>query len=520
MIVIELLILETLVVFFLAFPILEPFVKALRQMTALAWLPLLALGLLIGIIPAYGFRPECLPATVFTLFYSIVILKKQPSVIRQRAPSVPLAVFVFILVSAVSLPMFMFAPVFSDDREEQKETARMIKISNPAAAADYFLRIYDNTVTDSAGTENVGTAEAGTAEAGTDDAQTDTPSVSTPSGTASPLIFLIPPENGSAASVDLVCTGLTEKGFTVVTYFRKGYDTPLIDENGKKHFGNPVKILSYWDVFTGAAKYASVNERGKNMERVRRADIEFLLPYIFTLQQDSQPPSVLLAGYGAGGSALAYLAGEKDFVSKYDKLLGAVAIEGRLWSAYRPEPEKVSPLPVSGKITHRLLAWLSGLYIKIQPPRVERKGPLPEAGLPVLYLVSGKSLDWEKGRQPYKAVFDTLDSVSGPVALTAVEGSGPLDFQDFPLTHPVYSFLQQGLKDAKKSVTPVEDTAGIIGNYANFLLERSWETGVPKSQVNGSLFVQSKGLPGLRLQPDMNVSRETLEPEPDEYEYE
>jgi hypothetical protein len=194
-----------------------------------------------------------------------------------------------------------------------------------------------------------------------------------------------------------------------------------------------------------------------------------------------------------------------------------VVIEGRLWSAYLPEPE-IPPLPVPEEIIPRLRTEAVNLFDKLKPRQVERKGPLPSSGLPVLYLVSGNALDWEKGRQPYRAVFDTLDSVSGPVALTAVEGAGPLDFQDFPLTHPAYSFLQPGLKGAKKSNTPVADTAGIIGNYANFLLERSGETGLPKTPVNGSLSVQSKGLPGLRLQPD--VSRETLVTEPEEDEFE
>jgi hypothetical protein len=383
----------------------------------------------------------------------------------------------------------------------------MLKISDTAGGGDYFLRIYDAARTDSAGTD----------EAGTDAAQTDTsPEVTAspmetasstmpaPSMTTKPLLFLIPPENGSAASVDLVCISLKEKGFTVVTYSRKGYDTPLIEENGKKYLASPVKLLSYWRVFTGAAKFASVNERGKALENMRRADVEFLLPYLPTLlsgrvQQDDGP--VLLAGYGAGGSALAYLAGEKSFILRYGNVLGAVAIESRLWSAYLPEPEKISPPPVSGKIIPRLQAGLVNLFDKMEPRLAERNGPLPEAGLPVLYLISGRALDLQRGQQPYRAVFDTLDSASGPVVLTAAESAGPLDFQDFPLTCPVYSFLLPGLKDAKKSKTPVEDTAGIIGNYANFLLERSGKPGIPKSPVNGSLYVQSKGLPGLRLQP-------------------
>ena len=487
MILNELRILEIFLVIFLAVPLLRPFIISLQSLNGLAWLPLVALGLLIAIFPAYGFRPECLPLLVFALIYSLENIIKM-SFWRDRRPAAQglaasgpaapelRAIFAFVLLAAVSLPMFVFSPKIYGKRTGETEQARMLKISNrgdgrSVTAADYFLRIYGSVTFER------------------------------------PLIILIPPEIGSAASVDLVCESLNEKGFTVVTYFRKGYDTPLINENGKKHPASPGKLLSYRRVFTRAAKFASFNERGKVLEKMRRADVEFLLSYLPELA-DPLPP-VLLAGYSAGGSALAYFVGEKNFILRHGNVLGAVAVESRLWSAYLPEPKKLFPSPAPNWIIPRIQAELNYRFDKIKRSRVERTGPLPKAQLPVLYLVSGNALDFKKGRHPYRAVFDTLDSGSGPIALAAVESAGPLDYQDFPLTRPVYSFFHPGMKNARKSKNPVEDTAGIIGNYATYLLKNTEEkrhgllkTAIPPlSAVNGSLYVQSRGLPGLRLQP-------------------
>ena len=181
---------------------------------------------------------------------------------------------------------------------------------------------------------------------------------------------------------------------------------------------------------------------------------------------------------------------------------------------------------------------MANRFNSLKRPRVERTGPLPEAapvtGLPVLYLVSGRALN-PQGRRPaplsrgYRAVFDAFDTGPGPVALAAIEGAGPYDYQDFPVTHPVVSFLRPGLKDTVKSINPVSDTAAVIGNFAVYLLEREEqrrnslltefffntdaesepefpelvrEFNIPPRQpVSGSLHVQSRGLPGFRLHP-------------------
>jgi len=482
MVIIEIWVPEAIVVLFLALPLFRPFVKILWPVDGLVWLPLIALGIIVGLFPAYGFRPECLPILVFALIYNLVNLSSLISSITSRPSDAfrdrgPLSVVcALILLSAVAIPLFAFPSRIYEKPEEETEVMRELIISNKIINDDdmffrnYSLRIYG------------------------------------PVKRSRPLIVLVPPEVGSVASVDIVCTELCKKNFTVVTYSYEDKHPFL------KQSVFPVKLLKYWNIYRKAADLASANEQGKALETERRADIEFLLSQLPALLDDTgkgKLPPLLLAGYNAGGSALAYLAGERDFISQYNNVLGIVAIECRLWSSYLPESPAVPYVPAGGGTLLRQWVNIENRLINLLPRRVSRSGPLPGAGLsfrglPVLYLVSGKALD-SKRQKPYQAVFDSMRSGLGRVAIASIQGAGPLDYQDFPFTYPMYSFFLPGLKDAQKSEDPIGDTAGIIGNFASFLLEQAEqaeEMGInipPRHTITGSLYVESKGLPGFRL---------------------
>ena len=455
---------ELVVVVFLALPLFRPFIKKLWPLDGLVWLPLVALGIIIGIFPAYGFRPECLPVLVFALVYNTANLfpiisgaSSRPSdSFRDRGPL--LTIFVFILLSAAVMPMFAFSSRINVKAKEDSESIKVLKISSQTG--DYFLRVYGTVQPDR------------------------------------PLILVVPPEIGSAASVDMVCTELQKKNFSVITY-----------SSGEDNF---LKLLTYGRIFKDAVVFASANEQGKALEAERRTEIEFVLSRLPAALGDTgngNLPPLLLVGYGAGGSALAYLAGESDFISLHHNVLGVIAIESRLWSAYLPETRHVPVAPfASGMIRRHWVRFVFRLG-NIRPQRVSRNGPLPGAellnqGLPVLYLISGRALNTPQGQKPYQAVFDALRSSSGPVALAASEGAGPLDFQDYPFTHPLYSFLLPGLKGAQQSADPIGDTASIIGNFGSLLLEQAEQPEInipPRQAINGALYVESKGLPGFRF---------------------
>jgi len=457
---------ELVAVVFLVLPLLRPFIKRLWHLDGLLWLPLIALAILIGIFPAYGFRPECLPMLIMALILSIANVvpfalgaSRSYDSFHDRRPF--RAAGALILVVAAAVPMFAFSSRVNVMAKGEPVPVEEVKISH--STGDYFLRIY-------------GEVQANR-----------------------PVILLIPPEIGSSTSINLVCAELYKNNYTVVTYFFRDGD-PV-----RRFLSFPAKLFRHWRILRMATVFASVHEQGKLLEDERRAEVELLLS---VLPWNDNLPPMFLVGYGAAGSALAYLAGENGFASRYNAVQGVVAIESRLWSSYLPEPRVAGVIPVADTKLRIYWAIISNYLNSMKPQRVSRSGPLPsdasnaessERKIPVLYLTSGRALDASKGQRPYQAVFDTLRSGSGPVVFAAIDGAGPLDFQDYPLTHPAYSFLFPGLKGAQKSDNPVEDTANILNNFASALLEQADYKQPPRLPVNGLLYVESKGLPGFRL---------------------
>jgi hypothetical protein len=465
---------EALVIFFLVLPLFRPYFKSLWSSDGLNWLPFLALGITICIFPAYGFRPECIPILILCFVFCItgIVSCLNETFLDRR----PLLTFIaLLLLIAVAIPMFVFSPKAYNEFYAETEPIEMVKINSAEVASgvlgrEYFMRLY-------------GKAQHNR-----------------------PLIFLVPPEIGSAASVDLVCRELNKKGFSVVTYSRKGYDAAIIDDKGRRRPASPVKLLEYLRIYNKATNNISANEQGKSLEAERWADIEFLLPKLPALlgrAENERLPPLVLVGYGAGGSALARGTG---YVFRQFDVVGIIAIESQLWSSYLPESRNVSESSLSDGFFQRF--WSN---INMQSRQVNRTGSLPDSGFPLLYLISGRSLDSGKGQKIYQAVFDSLqqgdaDNYSStnvsPVAVAAIEGAGPLDYQDFPLTHPLYSFLLPGLKGTEKNEDPVGDTTAIIGNFTALLLRRAGKTGIimpTRQTVSSRLYVESKGFSSFQL---------------------
>jgi hypothetical protein len=441
---------EAIVILFLVLPLLRPFFKQLWPLEGLAWLPLLALGLTIGIFPAYGFRPECLPMLVFVIIYNIANFSsiRSRDTFRDRGPL--LTMIVLVLLNVAAIPMFAFSSLV-ESRPEELGFVKVLKLSDRAFDKDYSLRIYGEARADR------------------------------------PLVFIVPPELGSVDSVELVCTELQKKGFTVVTYSCRS-DDPIS------------KKLAYWSAFRRGSAFTSANRKGKALENERRTEVEFLLsrlPSVIRQEENGDLPPLLLAGYGAGGSALAYLAGESDFMSRYGNVKGVVAIESRLWASYFPQPLNTLDIPYTAGVVRRFTTETLNRLIGLLPRRVNLIGPLPDKGLPVLYLLSDKAFDPSlKGQKPYQAVLTSFRTGSGPSALAAIEGAGSLDYQDYPVTHPIYSFLLPGLKTAQKSEYPIDNTVNIITNFAHYVLETN---NPPRWAITGKFHFESKGLPRLRL---------------------
>ena len=424
---------ELIILFFLLLSLLRPFIKGLRPMDGLVWLPVVSFALILGIFPAYGFRPECIPLLVYTLILNIANI---PQLI-ESAVSAPeekrqeqnlfLAFIGLVLFCAAAVPLFAFSPRIPLELVSEGVQARTIR--DETAKHDYFLRIY-SPLTD----EN----------------------------NPRPLVFLIPPEAGSVYAVDRICAGLRDQGFIVAAYSRRGLDFPSSNE-GRKHYASPARINSMWQAFSNGTESNEANSSGKSLESERQKDIEFLLPLICRNQDENGAAlipglsgaelPVFIAGYGAGGAAAAYLFEQPGFAARYGSVKGIAAIESRFWSSYQEAaPRRMEP------------QWL------------------PQPDIPVLYIASDRvfpspqrrSFPWKSGPNPYRAVFDIFTNTAGPAALAAFKGAGPFAYCDYPLTHPAYTFIFQGqMENARKSNAPVDDAAGYIGNFFLMLLHQA-----------------------------------------------
>lgn len=498
---------ESIMVVFFALPLLRPLVKAFWEIDGLVWLLLLGLGIAAGIFPAYGFRPECLPMLAFAICINFMHISSFiSSSVSRSSDDFHERGFAFTgislaLLAAAAWVMFAFAPAVSFGLATDGlttgglatgsltvEGVEMKTLRDTVRKENFFLRVYTGTV----------------------DSAADT---AIHRDTVRPVIFLVPPEAGSVQAVDRVCAALRERGFTVVTYSRPGFDSPATGETGRKHPAALARRRSFWRAFRTGTTHAAANELGKTIEAERRNDLEFLLPRVMALWGNAGRLSgtpLILAGYGAGGSALLALSEDSGFTARYRNIKGIVAIESQLWSAYQAAQPAPLALPPGANRFQRWRAQLSSRLDALKPKKTGALGTLPKPGLPVLYLVSDKALHGRRGQAPYRAVL-TMQREYSPVpsALAALSGAGPLDYCDYALSYPLYSFFFPGWRHAPKSKNPVEDTASLMGNFARMLLEREQaaaegENPQPfaprvilpeKRSIDGEVYLENRGLP-------------------------
>ena len=441
------------IILFLLLSFLRPFFKSFRSLDGLVWLPVVSLLLILCIFPAYGFRPECIPLLIYAVLLNILNIpllgesslgggSEEKS--YDQGLLLPLGELVFLL--GVIVPLFVFSPKIPLELPVHGIQTRTIH--NESAKNDYYLRIYKPP---------------------------------TEENQLRPLVFLAPPEAGSVFTTDRICTELRNQGFIVVSYSRRGLDSPAAGEE-KKHYVSPAQNNLMWKAFRQGTEKNKANNGGKFLESERQKDIEFLLPFICQNRDENgavlvsglnirTPLPVFIVGYGAAGSAAAYLFEQPGFAARFAHVKGIAAIESRLWSAYQPG--------------------------KPMEPRW-----LPQPDIPVLYLVSDRAFTEQAGKDyvsrktpqnSYQAVLDTFKNSSGPAALAAFEGAGPLAYSDYPLTHPAYLYLFPGqMKNALKSKTPVADTAGFVGNFFLMLLKQADTAGVNDDFIYAPIVLPEK----------------------------
>jgi hypothetical protein len=473
----EIIIPELLAGFFIAVSLIRLFIKKLWNLEGLVWLPVLALGIIIALFPAYGFRPECVPLVVYGL---VCVFFNLPGLIslmnhgwrddsRARNP-VFRAILLVLLVPVLGIALF-FAP--APDSALLTEGVTTVMIRDEERGEDLFLRIY-------------GAYDDGKLRSGGSDTyrRLDTRALK-------PLLALIPPVSGSVTVIDRVCGELRDAGFTAVTYSRRGFDSPAIGPDGKK-YGLPLnKRARLFRAESRGRTTVAANIIGRSLEEGRRRDIAFLLDLLLR-QNRLQPASgayegaiaaalaetdlstVFLAGYDAGGAAILELTGSPDFAARYPAVKGAIAVESPLLSVLTGEEAPVIPPPHDNWF---IAVWsgIRGRAAALRPRKITGIGEVPHPGVPVCFILSDKAAEGRHRNGRYAAILKVFRATGAPAVLAAASGAGPLDYSDIPEKYPIYPVLQPGSKASpprsltRETYGPGE-TAALMANFASVIL--------------------------------------------------
>ncbi|MDR2702364.1 MAG: hypothetical protein LBB72_08030 [Spirochaetaceae bacterium] len=484
----ELKILVCLAVFCLFLSIIRPLVRGLWKLEGLVACPLLAFFILLGIFPAYGFRPECVPLLLFALFltfaniYDLIALFSglQSDAYRDRR-----LIFTFVtavIFACTTWVCFYYAPGMDIELSTQEVETFSIRDKD----GELYVRIYgiaeaDTAETDTAradaskvDTANVDTAETGTSELNEDEAEVK--------NRIRPLLILLPPVAGSHLVVEGVCQALRDKGFSVLTYSRPGFDSPAFDGQGVPVRLSIPRLFRLLYALTRGFNSTLANARSRELEEGRRRDTELLLRELAqnkTLQDKlgDGRSTIFLAGYGAGGAALTYLSGQDDFVNRYPQIKGIIAVEAPLFSSMESDPQ----LPRhSENAAATIFTRLAGFVRQFLPGKITHVENIPRPLLPALFLVSDRVIQDREGR--YETIVRALAASQNNALLAAVPGAGPLDYSNSPRYYPILSFLFPGAVDTESQAGGPEKaggpertggpeiTASLITNFAALIL--------------------------------------------------
>jgi hypothetical protein len=482
----ELRILEAFAVLFLFLSIIRPLVRGLWKLDGLVACPLLALGIMVGIFPAYGFRPENIPLLFFSLFLTMVNMPDLTATVsglqsdsyRDRGL---LFTFGTALVFAFTLWIALyFAPPM--EMELSTEGVSALYLQDRGRNTEFHLRVY------------------GPKEAAISGAE---PPV------LRPLLVFLPPVAGSLLVSDAVCAALRDRGFTVLSYSRPNFDSPAFDQNAapvRLFFPGLYRLIN---AISRGGSDAAANAGGRELEAERRQDTEFLLQELMQnktlrdLLPDVDMDSIFLAGYGAGGAALTALSGNAGFTARYQQVRGIIAVESPLLSSLE-EDALPPPLPTPGNPVIAFLFQARDFGKSFIPRKITHIGTVPQPTIPILFILSDKVIENRSGR--YETVLRVLGASRESAILAAVPGSGPFDYSDSPRYYPIYSFLFRGHRMGQAAGP--ELTASLITNFAALFLESEEEESSPltKTLLSNSIYLETGGvwnIPGGRtiLQP-------------------
>ena len=466
----ELRILEYLAGFLLFLSIVRPFIRGLWKLPGLTVFPFLALAIIAGIFPAYGFRPECIPLLLFAIFLVIANLADFLALfIGLQSESYRDRGLLFTLCSAAAFAftvwiMVYYAPPM--DAELKTEGIKTIFLHE----GELHVRIYNKI----AQTESV------------------IESINRPEGAYTaperPLLVLLPPAAGSFLVSDDVCSALGDRGFTVLSFSRIHFDSPFFDQNGQPVRLSISGLFRLGNALIRGLRNTSANAGGRELEEVRKQDIAYILnelpvnKTLHNLLANTDKNTIFLAGYGAGGAALTVLAGSDNFIARYPQIRGIISIEAPLLSSLEGDALPDPPPPASDPVS-AFYQQIKEYAIGLIPRNITHVSEIPRPGLPVFFILSDRVINEKEGR--YLTILRTLRTSRNTAVLAAVPGAGPFDYSGSPRHYPLLSFLFRGAKQPEEQRNWPDVTASLIANFAALILESEAAAGINSGDADG-----------------------------------
>ncbi|MDR2516354.1 MAG: hypothetical protein LBC88_03115 [Spirochaetaceae bacterium] len=467
----ELIILELLAGLFLLLPAIRMPSKGRYSLDGLVCLPPLALLIVIGIFPAYGFRPECLPLLAYCVINNAANIAPLAAMLtRVHAPVSrrPRWRVVFFIALTVGVAVF-FVPRTETRFLAEAEGVRSFTLEDAARKHAITVRVY--------GAEN---------------------------GPEKPLLLFAPPVSASIAAVDLLCGSLRDAGFTVLAWSRPGFDLVAAGETGKKRLAPPRQIAAIFRALVWGRRYAGSNEAGRKLEAGRRTEVEFLLDYLRenevhpgvnsrpgaatpeTAGRDTGAPVIFAAGLGAGGAALLDLARDAEAAARFPALRGVIAFESPpLWAFSPPPVEADEPaIPPKQSVPAALWTRFTGRLRALVPRRIVNAKTIPRAVLPVCMVAGGRIRSAAGAEGRYAALIRYFHAGAAPAALVSVDGMGVMDYSDVAEKYPILTFpFREEASPAWSGMAAARNTAALAARFAARVLAASGAEALPAADA-------------------------------------
>lgn len=397
--------------------LIRPFIRRFQAIDGLSVLPILSFGLLATTLPAFGFRPELVPLSLFALimaFASIPRLVELAQGLRaddygERRPIGSVILF-FVLLGCLAIAV-IYKPQQDGSSIDREPLA--YEIMGHGGNSTLSLRVFrpDDTV------------------------------ISPPY----PVVVFAPSVFGSAKSFDDYLGALADHGIIAVSFSRHGFDVP--SETSRNHvilpstrnFADAVKAL-FW-----GTRWAFGVDAAKRLEAIRIVDIKATTVEVFSrilasntddpYYSGADPERIVIGGVGIGGAAALSISGS----GQTGQISAAVAIEAPLLGYQRlsvpAAPTDTASLFSKGSVAIDALRTTCGLW------PVNGVGEVPRASLPTLIFVSDEIQEIEERDSRYATLIRFLRLSASSCAIVSCPGVGSLDFSDAPRETPIYSLF-------------------------------------------------------------------------------